>query len=77
MANLRNHTFEQGNLVGKVILFTSWRYCGYVGPGILSPASSLTEPRMIQGQWLGWDLSAAQIGTRSNGAAGWAGPFAR
>jgi hypothetical protein len=41
------------------------------------PASSLTEPRMIQGQWLGWDLSAAQIGTRSNGAAGWAGPFAR
>jgi hypothetical protein len=33
------------------------------------PASSLTEPRMIQGQWLGWDLSAAQIGTRSNGAA--------
>ena len=22
----------------------------------------------------GWDLSAAQIGTQSNGAAGWAGP---
>ena len=41
------------------------------------PASSLTEPRVIQGQWLGWDLSAARIGTRSNGAAGWAGPFAR
>ena len=33
------------------------------------PASSLTEPRVIQGQWLGWDLSAAQIGTWSNGAA--------
>ena len=42
-----------------------------------TPASSLTEPRMIQGQWLGWDLSCAQIGTRSNGAAGWAGPFER
>ena len=33
MANLRNHTFEQGNLVGKVILFTFLEVLWVCGPG--------------------------------------------
>ena len=56
------------------------RYCTYdLSVGHHAQASSFVSHRTTDDTRLalGWDLSAAQIGTRSNGAAGWAGPSAR